>query len=178
MVSDAAAWENVYRPRWLALLFGSGDRVSRAMSFVIHGIGTMMCGERDYSPGGSFVATEWFVVAWVPIIPLCGKRISYRRDSDFATYDANDKFFIYETMGVDRKQALFTYLWLIAVIGPIIVFASFEDAFQKMSDGGELAAGAFLAVSGIAAVVPYFLRRWVKRRKMKEWERQASGLDG
>jgi hypothetical protein len=148
------------------------------MAFVIHGIGTMVVGERDYWPDGSYVTTEWFVLAWLPIIPLSSKRISYTRNSDYATYDTSGGFYVYETMGVDRKQALFVYVWLASVFGPFIVWGVFQDALAKMLGDEDLAAGLFLGFSAVAFVFPYFLRRWVKRRNSERWKRQSLGLHG
>jgi hypothetical protein len=147
-----------------------------SMAFTIHGIGMMVYGERDYWPDGSFVTTEWFVLAWVPIIPICSKRISYTRNSDYATYDANDGFYVYETMGVDRLQAFFVYLWIASVLAPIIVWAVFQEALAKIVGDEDRAAGLCLLSSAIAFVTPYFLRRRARKRKEREWERARLGL--
>jgi hypothetical protein len=147
------------------------------MAFVIHGIGTMLYGQRDYWPDGSYITTEWFVMLWVPIIPLCSKRISDIKTNDFAKYDASRGFYVYETMGVDYTQAQFVYLWLACVFAPVIIWAGFEDTLKKhgMDD---LAAAVSVGFFALAFVFPYFLRRWVKRRNAREWERQSLGLHG
>jgi hypothetical protein len=148
------------------------------MSFVIHGIGTMVYGERDYWPDGSFVTTEWFVLAWVPIFPLCSKRISYKPDNPYARFDAAGGFYVYETLGVDRLQSFFVYLWFLCVIGPLVIWANFQDALSRMVGDENWAAGLCLAFMALAFVFPYFLRRWVKRRNAIKWKRQALGLHG
>ena len=51
------------------------------MQFTFHGIGTAIYGERDYWPDGSFVTTEWAVLAWIPVFPTFSKRISYSQTS-------------------------------------------------------------------------------------------------
>jgi hypothetical protein len=117
------------------------------------------------------------VVAWVPIIPLCSKRISDIRTNDFAKYDASGGFYLYETMGVDHRQALFVYLWFACVFGPFIIWGSFQDALSKLGID-DLAAALCLGFSALAFVFPYFLRRWVKRRNAREWKRQSLGLHG
>ncbi len=43
------------------------------MAFTIHGVGIRAYGERDYWPDGSFVTTEWFVIAWIPLLPTGSK---------------------------------------------------------------------------------------------------------
>lgn len=147
------------------------------MGFLIHGIGTMVCGEREYWPDGSFITTEWCVLAWVPIIPLCSKRISYTRNSDFATYDVHGGYYVYESMGVNRRQALYVYCWLFTVLAPIALFAVSQRAIERVFDE-DTVAGVCLALSGTAFVFPYFLRRWVKRRNLERWRRQTLGLHG
>jgi hypothetical protein len=148
------------------------------MGLVFHGIGTAVYGERDYWPDGSYVTTEWFVIAWMPIIPLYSKRISYTQNSDYAKYDAREGFYIYETTGVHLRQAIFVYLWLASVVGPLVVLLKFLDALTKLFGDEDRAAGVCLAFAAAAFVFPYFLRRWVKRRKAEEWKRQSLGLHG
>ena|ERR1700722_13394667 len=148
------------------------------MGLVFHGIGTMAYGQRDYWPDGSFVTTEWFVLAYVPIIPICSKRISYTRNSDYATYDRSGGYFVYETTAVDRKQAVYVYLWLASVIAPLLIWSTFQTPLAKILGDEDRAAGVFLGLTMIDFVFPYFLRLWVKGRKMKEWKRQSLGLHG
>ena len=138
----------------------------------------MVYGERDYWPDGSFVTTEWFVVAWVPIIPIGSKRISYTRNSDYATYDAANRCYVYESMGANRKQAAFVYLWVASVVAPLTLWDLYQGALGKILGSDDLAAGIALAITAIVLVTPYLLRRWVKRRKAAEWKRQSLGLHG
>lgn len=147
------------------------------MAYVFHGIGTMVYGERDYWPDGSFVTTEWFVLGYVPIVPIISKRISYTRNSDYATYDASG-YFVYETLPLDRKQVLSVYGWFFAIVSPIVVWGMFQDRLAKIFGDEDRAAGLCLLVTAVAFVWPYFLRRWTKHRKTQEWRRQSLGLDG
>jgi len=144
------------------------------MAFIIHGIGTMVYGHRLYWPDGSYITTECFVVAWVPIIPLCSKRISEIKTNDFAKYDASGGFYLYETMGVDYRQAQFVYLWFACLFGPSIIWAGFEGTLKKLGLD-DLAEALCLGFSALAFVFPYFLRRWVKRRKCKRMETAELG---
>ena len=129
-------------------------RHGRTMAFVVHGIGTMVYGERDYWPDGSFVTTEWFVLAWLPIIPLCSKRISYTQNSDYAKYDAREGFYVYETTGVDRRQALFVYLWLASLVAPFVILGTFLEAVARIVGDEERAAGLCLTFAAVAFVFP------------------------
>ncbi len=129
------------------------------------------------APDGSFVTTEWFVVAYVPVAPIISKRISYTRNSDYATYDSSG-YFVYETLPLDRKQVVSVYGWFAAITAPFIVLATFPDALAKLLGDEDRAVGLCLLFAAIAFVSPYFLRRWAKRRKMQEWKRQSLGLHG
>ena len=145
------------------------------MAFEFHGIGTMMYGERDYWPDGSFVTTEWFVMAYVPIVPIISRRISYTQNSDYATYD-HGGFYVYEILPLDRKQVLCTYGWFVSFVAPFVVWGTYQDVLAKQLGDAELAAGLFLLSAAFIFVLPYFLRRWAKRRKLQEWKRQSLGL--
>jgi hypothetical protein len=145
------------------------------MALVFHGIGTMVYGERDYWPDGSFVTTEWFVVAYVPIAPIISKRISYTRNSDYAAYDPGG-YFVYETLPLDRKQVLSVYSWFVAVVSPLVLWSAFQEKLAKVLGDEDRAAGLCLFLTAVAFVWPYFLRRWTKYRKRQEWRRQSLGL--
>jgi hypothetical protein len=134
-------------------------------------------GERDYRPDDSFVTTQFFAVGYLPLFPIISRRISYTRNSDYSNYDP-DGYFVCEMLPLDRRQVLFVYGWFAAIIAPLLVWATFEDALANFFGDDDIAAGLCLVCSAVAFVFPYFLRRWAKRRKMEEWKRQSLGMHG
>ena len=128
------------------------------MAFTFHGIGTMVYGERDYWPDGSFITTEWFVVGWVPLLPVISKRIGYTRSSDYATYDASG-YWVYRNLPLSRKQVLFTYGWFASMITPIVLWANCQNSLAKIFGDEDKAAGLFLLILAIVLALPYFLRQ-------------------
>jgi hypothetical protein len=46
----------------------------------INGIGTAWYGSALPAPDGSVVVTEWFIIVFVPLIPLGSKRVLYVSD--------------------------------------------------------------------------------------------------
>jgi hypothetical protein len=134
-------------------------------------------GERDYRPDGSFVTTQVFAVAWLPLFPIISKRISYTRNRDYSTYDP-DGYFVCETLPLDRKQVLSIYGRFVCIIAPLVVWDIFQDALTKSLADEDLAAGLCLFCSMVACMFPYFLRRRAKRRKMEEWQRESMGMAG
>ena len=129
-----------------------------AMAFVFHGIGTMFYGERDYWPDGSFISTEWFVLAWEPLIPICSKRISYTRNSDYAVLDASG-YYVYEVTGLNYQQVFSVYGWFTSLVAPLILWGRFQDELARMLGNEDRAAGLVLMSMAIVFVWPYFLAK-------------------
>jgi hypothetical protein len=146
------------------------------MAFAFHGIITFY-GEREYEPDGSFVTTEWFTLAYLPIFPITSKRMCAYPKGDLSTYDASG-YFVHEILPLNLNQVVAVYGWFAAIFAPIIVWGTFQDALTKMVGDEDLAAGLCLLFSATAFVSPYFFRRWAKQRKMKEWQRQSLGMHG
>jgi lipoprotein NlpI len=46
------------------------------MAFRIFGTGTKFIGKHDERPNEGFIATEWFVIIWVPVLPLRSRRVT------------------------------------------------------------------------------------------------------
>jgi hypothetical protein len=146
------------------------------MQFTFRGTGTEIYGERDYWPDGSFVTTEWAVLAWVPIFPTFSKRIAYTNESNpFATYDASG-YFIYETTAPNLRQVLSVYGWFASLIAIAIGFGQFQDYLARKVGDEDLAAALWFLAAGIVLAVPYFLRHFAKKRKRRQWKREALGL--
>jgi Na+/melibiose symporter-like transporter len=146
------------------------------MAFTFHGIGLMVYGERDYWPDGSFVTTEWFVVAYLPIAPIISKRISYTRNSDYATYNSSG-YWVYQILPNNRKQVLSIYLWFASLLALFFGWIYFQTAIEMWIGDADRAAGMFLATFGTILALPYVLRRLAKRRKERQWKRINAGLE-
>ena len=144
------------------------------MSMVFHGIGTMRYGERDYWPDGSFVTTEWFVIAFVPIFPTFSKRIVYTTRVHFTAYGAGRGYLVHETLDLDRRQVAFVYGWFVGLISNFVVWEKIEGYLTIWNR--EWVAACFTGVFAIWCSLPYFLRLIVKRRNLRKWRRQALGL--
>ena len=146
------------------------------MGFVFHGLGTMTYGEQDYWPDGSFVTTEWFVVAYLPIIPSLSMRLSYTPNAPYATYDS-DGYFIYETLPIKIEQVLGTYAWFTLFVGIFVAWGKFHDLIEKRVGNADLAAGLWLLLLALILALPFALRRLAKWRKMQKWKRMNAGLE-
>jgi hypothetical protein len=47
----------------------------RVDTWSFHGLGLMFYGKRDFCADGSYLATQWFVVSWIPLVPLATARV-------------------------------------------------------------------------------------------------------
>jgi hypothetical protein len=139
-----------------------------------HGIGTMTYGQRDYWPDGSFVTTEWIVVAWVPIAPLSSMRLARTNGGKPLARRNSEGYYVYEETAPNPRQVVSVYCWLACFIGVFVALATAEDRLPRLL--GDLAAPVSLFALGIVLAWPYLIRRWTKRRLTKEWLRQAAGL--
>jgi len=152
---------------------GKADRAS--MAFEFHGFGTMYYGKRDFWPDGSYVSTEWVILAWVPVVPLATNRITYTRPSVYAERDRSG-YFIIEPLPLDLRQVLSVYAWFAAMIGSFLAFAIYEDSQEHSVRDVDVAGEICLATLAAIGATPYLLRRWARRRKAAEWERAKTGL--
>jgi hypothetical protein len=79
---------------------------------------------------------------------------------------------------MDRKHVVCVYAWFMGVVAPLILWSVFQDPLAKALGSDDLAAALALSCDAIVFLLPYFLRRWAKRRKILEWKRQSLGLHG
>lgn len=93
------------------------------MAFTFNGIGTRHYGKRRL-PDGSYITTEWFVIAFVPLLPLRSFRVITEGPSSLSV---NLGVFLsrplrLQEIPLDKRQVLVTYAITAAVVG-LIIFA-------------------------------------------------------
>ena len=128
------------------------------MPFTFHGFGTAIYGERDYWPDGSYVTTEWVVMAWVPISPVLIKRIAYTNEGrPYAIRDASG-YYVCETTSPNRNQVVSVYGWFASMIGIFVGFSRFQDAVTRIVGDEDRAAALCFLVLGFVLALPHLLR--------------------
>lgn len=145
------------------------------MAFTIHGIGTQFYGERDYWPDGSFITTEWMVLAYVPIAPTFSKRVSVFQTSPYAVADPSG-YFVHETTAPSLKQVLCVYGWFASLFATIFSFERLLQVASKFVGDEDKAAAIWFVALAVEIAMPFALRWLAKKRKAKEWERAKLGL--
>jgi hypothetical protein len=78
----------------------------------INGIGSTLIGKNDVRPDGSYLTTEWFIVLFVPIFPVCRYRVSPRGRQSYA---------IHSKQPPTLRDAIKVYARTILIIGCIVV---------------------------------------------------------
>jgi len=137
------------------------------MAFTFQGVGTKFYGQRDFRSDGSFVTTEWFVLLYIPIIPLRSFRVLYRGAEDtafvFPVYYQKEHYSICERFFPSWKQVLYTYSFMIFILfWTLLLINWYTQFFQKI---GEIVATLLIVPSfGLGAVVPYILRYYAWRK--------------
>jgi hypothetical protein len=78
-----------------------------------NGIGSTYYGTKDRYPDGSFITTEWFILLYLPIIPIRSMRVIFggRRGGLFST---SMSYIVVEEIKLDWQQVLSTYFVVIA----------------------------------------------------------------
>ncbi len=95
------------------------------MSFTYCGSGTTYYGCKDVGPDDSYVTTEWFVLWYVPLIPLRSYRVLPTKDSANLLVYQSQKYLV-RKIPLDRRQVLNGYLVTSAIIAMIAFIWAFS----------------------------------------------------
>lgn len=87
----------------------------------INGIGTTLYGKKDKRDDGSYVATQWFIFLYIPVIPLH----SYRVKKISQSKHENAKYEILQELPLSVTPALKFYIISMLILLPILVFLLF-----------------------------------------------------
>lgn len=134
----------------------------------------MTYGQRDYWPDGSFITTQWIVMAWVPIAPLSSMRLTRSNEGKPFARRNSEGYYIYEETAPNTKQVVSVYCWLASVIGIFVAFTKGQGYVERIL--GDAGSVVMLLILLIVLAWPWLIHRWTKRRLTKEWLRQAAGL--
>lgn len=138
------------------------------MPYSVNGFGTKFYGEADHHPDGSFIATKWITVAYLPVIPVGSFRLirsgnPYQSDIGYA------EFGVLEDLPIFWPQVfrIYTFLlcsgiWYAAIIWLFFVKNHIFDQFQT-----HLVQSNVVLVSFMVALAIPFVFVYARRRKSK-----------
>jgi hypothetical protein len=96
----------------------------------VNGFGTKYYGKRDFRPDGSYVTTNFFCLAFLPIIPLHSVRVIPDPKNSAIPFSKN-YYAILEKRWPNPLQVLSIYLWAAAVAAMGILFFWKIEPFLK-----------------------------------------------
>lgn len=133
----------------------------------VNGFGTKYYGQRDFRADGSYITTNFFCLAFLPIIPLHSVRVIPDPKNSAMPFSKN-YYSILEKRWPHPLQVLFIYLWAAAAAGMgILYFWKIEpfltDRFVWLTQGWQktLVFAVFVAVPVAVGVL---LRTLVLKR--------------
>ncbi len=133
------------------------------MSFTYHGIGTRLYGERDFLPDGSFITTKWFVVAYLPIVPLKSMRIAPTGKTSYYGLNTSRSYVLIKKVRLNLGQVLSVYAWFAVLVSGIWAIEKWKFWW--------------IAIPVIPVLcTPWFLKSRARKRMMEESRRKAMGM--
>jgi hypothetical protein len=84
--------------------------------FSVNGIGTKIYGKDDEAPDGSYVTTKWFVILFLPIVPLGSYRVSESKIMGTLLPVHVDTNYAMTAVPLNRHQVLRTYTMAAGVL--------------------------------------------------------------
>lgn len=123
--------------------------------WTINGIGTKLCGKKKIASDSSYQATKWFVIFFMPIIPLKTFRVLEIPKYNLLGEDDQSKEYKMLPIKLDIIQIIETFLsyWcgLLVTILILVLLVKYEILFPLIS---------FLAAIGFVMMVYYmFFKR-------------------
>jgi hypothetical protein len=137
------------------------------MAFMFKGTGTTFYGECDWRPDGSFRTTKWFVIVYLPLIPLKSYRLARNPERDVqAVVFSSTGYVVVEALPLDFAQVLRTYLFAAGVLGwgvfsGWVMFRDFGNHNRPWLADASLVFGYAINLS-----FPFILLWWMRRRAM------------
>lgn len=86
------------------------------MANSFNGIGTSYYGQSKFEQDGSYVTTKWFILGFLPIIPMASARVNYVGTSGIPFFSRTSSFELVEELPIDWLQVLKTWLYTIFII--------------------------------------------------------------
>ena len=139
------------------------------MAYTFQGIGTTFLGKREFRSDGSYVTTEWVVFLYIPLLPICSKRVIEEGSTEntgwFPFLSYKDTYRVLSRTRPNWRQVFYVYgfvllyaFWLVFVLRPLSSL-DVERALVKV---------LWLVALGAPGLIPYFLRRYARHKGSAE----------
>jgi hypothetical protein len=136
------------------------------MRLKLGGIGSQFYGEGDLRPDGSYITTDWFVVAYIPLFPLGSRRVvcEGRKRSYFVSKLQPEE--MVERMSLCWLQVLRVY----AFVAILYVWAVFDAwlFFKKLNIADRPHVTINGLIFGLTLFVPFMVLWEIRRRRYRD----------
>ena len=134
----------------------------------VNGFGTKYYGQRDFRPDGSYITTNFFCLAFVPVIPLHSVRVIPDPKNSWMPFSKN-YYAILEKRWPNPLQVLSIYLWSAAAVAMGILFFWKIAPFLKDEAPGLMASWLEPFLFAICVAIPVgagvVLRNLLRKRE-------------
>ncbi len=121
----------------------------------VNGFGTKYYGQRDFRSDGSYVTTNFFCLAFVPVVPLHSVRVIPDPKNSAMPFSKN-YYAILEKRWPHPLQVLSIYLWSAAAVGMGVLFLWKIEPLLKKS-GVSVQGWVEAVLGGVCVATPIFL---------------------
>lgn len=90
------------------------DENARPLARSFNGIGTSVYGKRSFQPDGSYIATLWIVLGWIPLIPLKSFRVKEAGPEKSIPFGWSRPYYVLSKSRPDVKQVINIYSYIVA----------------------------------------------------------------
>jgi len=133
----------------------------------VNGFGTKYYGQRDFRPDGSYVTTNFFCLAFLPVFPIHSVRVIPDPKNSWLPFSKN-YYAVLEKRWPNPLQVLCVYLVAAAAVGMGILFFWKIDPFLKDSAPwlalGWVEAFLFCACLSVPVAAAVLLRGFLRKR--------------
>jgi hypothetical protein len=125
----------------------------------LNGFGTTIYGKRDFWPDGSYIATKWVILFWIPLVPLRSMRLKKVGSSGILpgwfTQDRwHTQYLVYSRKPLNLNQVALIYSYVLLLIGGLSAIANLDGSLWFVPPM------IFLPV----LILPWFFRRNARER--------------
>jgi ssDNA-binding Zn-finger/Zn-ribbon topoisomerase 1 len=137
------------------------------MTFSIAGFGTTYYGQSNFDEHGSYVATRWFTVAFIPLVPFSSIRRRKRESStSFLGYVGNTSYDMVQDVPLDVTQVIKTWVYLAF----IFIFGSLSE---KMKLSQLVQISVLLAWLALPTILRYFAKEAAVKNPPKRVQKRT-----
>lgn len=98
----------------------------------LNGLGTTLYGREYLSNSKNYIATEWFVILWIPIFPIRSYKVFYESEILYKDNNTYSKSYKLQKTNLNLKQIAFIYFFECMIVSIFLITAKEVIAFTAL----------------------------------------------